>query len=54
MSPETLAQAPAAPGIPERADVLRAVPQRRYGPCAAAVVGCFTLGSVPRGTEPAR
>ncbi|MFI5681467.1 amino acid ABC transporter permease [Streptomyces cellulosae] len=37
MSSDTLAQAPAAPDIPERADSLTIVPQRRLGQWTAAV-----------------
>ncbi|MGW7419137.1 hypothetical protein ACWGJB_03560 [Streptomyces sp. NPDC054813] len=54
MSSDTLAPAPAASGIPEPADVLRAVPQRRYGRWTAAVAGRFTSGSVLSGTGTAR
>ena len=44
MSSDTLAKIPAAPGIPERADALRIVPQRRFGQWAAAVVVLALLG----------
>jgi polar amino acid transport system permease protein len=37
MSSDTLAEAPAAPGIPEHADSLRIVPRRRPGQWTAAV-----------------
>ncbi|MEV6762132.1 hypothetical protein AB0N16_16085 [Streptomyces sp. NPDC051105] len=53
MSSDTPAQA-TAPGIPERADVQRTVPRRRYGQWAAAVAGCFTSDSVLSGTGTAR
>ena len=38
MSSDTLAEVPAALDIPEHADALRMVPQRRYGQWAAAVI----------------
>ncbi|MER7835985.1 amino acid ABC transporter permease [Streptomyces sp. NPDC096040] len=44
MSSDTLAKAPAAPDIPERADVLRIVPQRRYGQWVAAAAVLVLLG----------
>ncbi|MGI5453589.1 amino acid ABC transporter permease [Streptomyces sp. CA-249302] len=44
MSSDTLAKVPAAPDIPERADPLRIVPQRRYGQWTAAVVVLALLG----------
>ncbi|MFG2967057.1 MULTISPECIES: amino acid ABC transporter permease [unclassified Streptomyces] len=44
MSSDTLATSSAAPGIPEHADTLRIVPQRRYGQWAAAVVVLVLLG----------
>jgi len=44
MSSETLAKAPAAPDIPERADTLRIVPQRRFGQWTAAVLVLALLG----------
>ncbi len=37
MSSDTLAKAPAPPGIPEQADSLRIVPRRRLGQWTAAV-----------------
>ncbi|WP_030947416.1 amino acid ABC transporter permease [Streptomyces sp. NRRL S-646] len=46
MSSDTLAKIPAAPDIPERADALRIVPQRRFGQWAAAVVVLGLLGLV--------
>ncbi|MER5752070.1 amino acid ABC transporter permease [Streptomyces sp. NPDC002088] len=44
MSSDTLAKASAAPDIPEHADTLRIVPQRRLGQWAAAVVVLALLG----------
>ncbi|RPF32382.1 amino acid ABC transporter permease [Streptomyces sp. TLI_185] len=44
MSSDTIAKIPAAPDIPERADALRIVPQRRFGQWAAAVVVLALLG----------
>ncbi|MEV5849836.1 ABC transporter permease subunit [Streptomyces sp. NPDC051985] len=44
MSSDTLAFSSAAPGIPEHADTLRIVPQRRHGQWAAAVVVLVLLG----------
>ncbi|MEU6147457.1 amino acid ABC transporter permease [Streptomyces sp. NPDC047081] len=43
MSSDTLAKVP-APDIPEQADALRIVPQRRYGQWAAAVIVLALLG----------
>ncbi|MFC8520044.1 amino acid ABC transporter permease [Streptomyces sp. NPDC057257] len=43
MSSDTLAKVP-APDIPEQADALRIVPQRRYGQWAAAVLVLALLG----------
>ncbi|WP_371672488.1 amino acid ABC transporter permease [Streptomyces sp. NBC_00289] len=43
MSSDTLAKAPAAPDIPEDADSLRIVPQRRLGQWTAAVVVVLLL-----------
>jgi polar amino acid transport system permease protein len=52
MSSDTLAQAPAAPDIPEHADSPRIVPQRRFGQWTAAVVVlallALTVNSVAR------
>ena len=50
MSSDTLVTSSAAPGIPQHADTLRIVPQRRYGQWAAAVVVLVPLGL---GTLPA-
>ncbi|MGW3123313.1 amino acid ABC transporter permease [Streptomyces sp. NPDC001107] len=44
MSSDTLAKIPAAPDIPEHADSLRIVPQRRFGQWAAAVLVLALLG----------
>lgn len=44
MSSDTLAQVPAAPQLPERADALTIVPRRRTGQWAAAVVVLVLLG----------
>jgi len=44
MSSEILAKASAAPDIPERADALRIVPQRRFGQWTAAVLVLALLG----------
>ncbi|WP_406446586.1 amino acid ABC transporter permease [Streptomyces sp. NBC_01613] len=44
MSSDTLAKIPAAPDIPERADALQIVPQRRFGQWTAAVVVLALLG----------
>ncbi|MEW2247713.1 MULTISPECIES: amino acid ABC transporter permease [unclassified Streptomyces] len=44
MSSDTLAQAPAASGIPEQADVPRIVPRRRYGQWTAAAAVLALLG----------
>ncbi|MCZ0989963.1 amino acid ABC transporter permease [Streptomyces diastatochromogenes] len=44
MSSETLAKVPAAPEIPERADALTIVPQRRLGQWIAAVAVLVLLG----------
>lgn len=44
MSSDTLAKAPAAPEIPENADSLRIVPQRRLGTWTAAVAVLVLLG----------
>ncbi|MFF4358223.1 amino acid ABC transporter permease [Streptomyces sp. NPDC001604] len=44
MSSDTLAKVPAAPDIPERADALRIVPQRRFGQWTAAVLVLALLG----------
>ncbi|MFF4834247.1 amino acid ABC transporter permease [Streptomyces sp. NPDC001315] len=44
MSSDTLAKASAAPDIPEHADTLRIVPQRRLGQWTAAVVVLALLG----------
>ncbi|MCD9877509.1 ABC transporter permease subunit [Streptomyces guryensis] len=44
MSSDTLAKIPAAPDIPERADALPIVPQRRFGQWAAAVLVLAFLG----------
>ncbi|MFD4415080.1 amino acid ABC transporter permease [Streptomyces sp. NPDC058475] len=44
MSSDTLAKAPAAPEIPEQADSLRIVPQRRLGQWTAAVAVLVLLG----------
>ena len=44
MSSDTLAKAPAAPGIPEHADSLRIVPRRRLGQWTAAVAVLALLG----------
>ncbi|MCW8380922.1 amino acid ABC transporter permease [Streptomyces justiciae] len=44
MSSDTLAKAPAAPDIPEGADSLRIVPQRRLGQWIAAVAVLVLLG----------
>ncbi|MEU9168104.1 amino acid ABC transporter permease [Streptomyces sp. NPDC048420] len=44
MSSETLAKAPAAPDVPEPADSLRIVPQRRLGQWTAAVAVLALLG----------
>ncbi|MDH6627398.1 polar amino acid transport system permease protein [Streptomyces sp. LBL] len=46
MSSDTLAKAPAAPDIPENADSLRIVPQRRPGQWTAAVVVLALLALV--------
>ncbi|GAA3778314.1 amino acid ABC transporter permease [Streptomyces coacervatus] len=46
MSSDTLAKIPAAPEMPERADSLRIVPQRRFGQWGAAVVVLVLLGLV--------
>jgi polar amino acid transport system permease protein len=44
MSSDTLAEVPAAPDIPEHADSLRIVPQRRLGQWTAAVAVLVLLG----------
>ncbi|MGW2720643.1 amino acid ABC transporter permease [Streptomyces sp. NPDC001492] len=44
MSSDTLAKVPAAPDIPEHADSLRIVPQRRFGQWTAAVLVLALLG----------
>lgn len=44
MSFDTLAPAPAAPGLPEQADTPRIVPRRRYGQWTAAVAVLLLLG----------
>ncbi|MGW0422598.1 amino acid ABC transporter permease [Streptomyces sp. NPDC003015] len=44
MSSDTLAKVPAAPDIPEQADSLRIVPQRRLGQWTAAVAVLVLLG----------
>ncbi|GHI08816.1 amino acid ABC transporter permease [Streptomyces cellostaticus] len=44
MSSDTLAKVPAAPRVPERADALTIVPQRRPGQWTAAVVVLVLLG----------
>ncbi|MEV6944201.1 amino acid ABC transporter permease [Streptomyces sp. NPDC051172] len=44
MSSDTLAKVPAAPDIPEQADALRIVPQRRFGQWTAAVLALALLG----------
>ncbi|MFI7404596.1 amino acid ABC transporter permease [Streptomyces sp. NPDC049541] len=44
MSSDTLAKVPAAPDIPEQADALRIVPQRRFGQWTAAVLVLALLG----------
>ena len=44
MSSDTLAKFPVAPDIPEQADALRIVPQRRFGQWAAAVLVLVLLG----------
>src|SRR5947207_2684028 len=46
MSSDTLAKLPAEPDIPERADVLRIVPQRRYGQWSGALLVLVLLGFV--------
>lgn len=43
MSSDTLAKAPAPPGIPEQADSLRTVPRRRLGQWTAAAVAVLGL-----------
>ncbi|WP_330284067.1 amino acid ABC transporter permease [Streptomyces sp. NBC_00588] len=44
MSSDTLAKIPAVPDVPDHADSLRIVPQRRFGQWAAAVVVLALLG----------
>ncbi|MCX5047110.1 MULTISPECIES: amino acid ABC transporter permease [unclassified Streptomyces] len=44
MSSDTLAKVPAVPDLPERAEALRIVPQRRFGQWTAAVVVLALLG----------